>query len=429
MVQTLIKAQNIKTLPVEGEGKRGLAVKYLKAFSGDGIRLFIQLFYFYLVANTLTIAEFGLFATASSIGIVLSRLAGFGFLSPLYRIATVKPRLIGVYTAGYLMALMLSLPLVVLISWSVHALFFAGLMPLVVFAMIVGTEILCWRTLEAVINVNKGLEKFGIASIVIVFGFSVKALAALFFALSAEPDLGSWALIYLISQALMAASAIVLFYPRRKLRFVPKLYKRRIPDALSVSGAEVLFYVQNELDKLVVLAVGGSTAAGLYSIIMRLVDLTAMPVRTFSTLLTQRLMRKPQLMNSIKMRVGFEAGVFFISVTAIACIALALYIKPDLLGNNVAQVAPYMAIVLLVPAFRNLIEYEAELLYGRGQSFQRLINYFVLGVLKAVLLVWLLATYDTPAEWMVWINGVFAVLYATSLLLTYTSLRKPAIRI
>jgi O-antigen/teichoic acid export membrane protein len=429
MARTLITPQDIKTLPVEGEGKRSLAVKYLKAFSGDGIRLFIQLFYFYLVANTLTIAEFGLFATASSIGIVLSRLAGFGFLSPLYRIATVKPRLIGVYTAGYLLALMLSLPLVVLISWSVHALFFAGLMPLVVFAMIVGTEVLCWRTLEAVINVNKGLEKFGLASIVIVFGFSVKALAALFFALSAEPDLGSWALIYLISQALMAASAIVLFYPRKKLRFVPKLYKRRIPDALSVSGAEVLFYVQNELDKLVVLAVGGSTAAGLYSIIMRLVDLTAMPVRTFSTLLTQRLMRKPHLMNSIKMRVGFEAGVFFISVAAIACIALALHIKPDLLGNNVAQVAPYMAIVLLVPAFRNLIEYQAELLYGRGQSFQRLLNYFVLGILKAVLLVWLLATYDTPAEWMIWINGVFAGLYAASLLLTYTSLKKPAIRI
>lgn len=429
MARTLITPQDIKTLPVEGEGKRSLAVKYLKAFSGDGIRLFIQLFYFYLVANTLTIAEFGLFATASSIGIVLSRLAGFGFLSPLYRIATVKPRLIGVYTAGYLLALMLSLPLVVLISWSVHALFFAGLMPLVVFAMIVGTEVLCWRTLEAVINVNKGLEKFGLASIVIVFGFSVKALAALFFALSAERDLGSWALIYLISQALMAASAIVLFYPRKKLRFVPKLYKRRIPDALSVSGAEVLFYVQNELDKLVVLAVGGSTAAGLYSIIMRLVDLTAMPVRTFSTLLTQRLMRKPQLMNSIKMRVGFEAGVFFISVSAIACIALALAIKPDLLGNNVAQVAPYMAIVLLVPAFRNLIEYQAELLYGRGQSFQRLLNYFILGILKAVLLVWLLATYDTPAEWMIWINGVFAVLYAASFLLTYTSLKKPAIRI
>jgi hypothetical protein len=33
---------------------------------------------------------------------MLSRLMAFGFVSPLYRIATVKTRLLGVYTAGFL---------------------------------------------------------------------------------------------------------------------------------------------------------------------------------------------------------------------------------------------------------------------------------------------------------------------------------------
>lgn len=412
-----------------GESLRVLGMKYLKAFSGDGIRLFIQLFYFYLIANTLTIEEFGLFATASAIGIVLSRVAGFGFLSPLYRIATVKPHLIGVYTAGYLAALALSLPLVALFGYAIHALFFAGLMSFTVFMMIAGTEILFWRALETVINVNKGLERFGIASIVIVFGFGVKALAALWFSLGEAPDLAGWAQIYILSQLTMAIVAIVLFYPRRRLRFKPKLYVRRIPDALSVSGAEVLFYVQGELDKLVVLAIGGTTAAGLYAIVMRLVDLTAMPVRTFSTILTQRLMRRPELMNTLKIRVGFEVGVFLVSTAAIAFIALVLYIKPNILGENVAQIAPYMAVVLLVPAFRNLIEYQAELLYGRGQSYQRLINYTIIGLLKAVLLVWLLRSFQAPDDWMIWINGVFGALYLTSAVLCYKSLSKPAIRV
>ena len=286
-----------------------------------------------------------------------------------------------------------------------------------------------WRALETVINVNKGLERFGIASIVIVFGFGVKALAALWFSLGDAPDLARWADIYIFSQLLMAVVAIALFYPRRRLRFKPKLYVRRIPDALSVSGAEVLFYVQGELDKLVVLAIGGTTAAGLYAIIMRLVDLTAMPVRTFSTILTQRLMRRPELMNTLKMRVGFEAGVFFVSTAAIAFIALVLYIKPNILGENVAQIAPYMAIVLLVPAFRNLIEYQAELLYGRGQSYQRLINYAIIGLLKAILLIWLLRSFQAPDNWMIWINAVFGALYLTSAVLCYKSLKKPAIRI
>ncbi|MEL6921077.1 MAG: hypothetical protein AAFO77_08630, partial [Pseudomonadota bacterium] len=61
-----------------GESIRVLADKYLRAVSGDVARVFIQLVYFYLVANTLTLAEFGLFATASSVGIVLSRVSGFG---------------------------------------------------------------------------------------------------------------------------------------------------------------------------------------------------------------------------------------------------------------------------------------------------------------------------------------------------------------
>ncbi len=411
------------------EGLRTLGVKYFKAFSGDGIRLFIQLFYFYLVANTLTIAEFGLFATASSIGIVLSRLAGFGFLSPLYRIATVKPHLIGTYSAGYLCALLLSLPLVLLIGFGIHQLFLVSLMSFAVFVMIAGTEVLFWRTLEAVINVNKGLEKFGLASIVIVFGFSIKALAALWLSMRPDPDLTQWAQIYMTAQAAMALVAIVLFYPKMRLRFRPKLYIRRIPDASSVCGAEMLFYIQSELDKLVVLAIGGSTAAGLYAIVMRLIDLTAMPVRTFSTLLTQRLMRRTDLMNSPKMRFGFELGVFAVSTLAMGCIALALFIKPDLLGTNVAQAAPFMVALLLVPAFRNLIEYQAELLYGRGQSFQRLINYAIIGALKTILLIWLLSSIAAPADWMIWINGVFATLYATSAVLTYNALRRPGIRV
>jgi hypothetical protein len=50
-------------------------------------------------------------------------------------------------------------------------------------------------------------------------------------------------------------------------------------------------------------------------------------------------------------------------------------------------------------------------------------------VLKAVLLIWLLNSFDTPAGWMIWINAVFAALYATSTVLTYNALRKPANRV
>ena len=74
---------------------------YLSMIGGSAGRLVISLVYFIAIANTLTISDFGLFATASACGIMLSRLLAFGFVSPLYRIATVKPRLLGVYTAAW----------------------------------------------------------------------------------------------------------------------------------------------------------------------------------------------------------------------------------------------------------------------------------------------------------------------------------------
>lgn len=67
---------------------------YLSLFSGSAGRLVVSLVYFIALANTLPTSDFGIFATASGTGVMLSRLVSLGFNSPLYRIATVKPRLL-----------------------------------------------------------------------------------------------------------------------------------------------------------------------------------------------------------------------------------------------------------------------------------------------------------------------------------------------
>ena len=76
--------------------RRGLLKDYLSAISGSAGRLVFSLLYFIALANALSIADFGLFATASAAGVMLSRILAFGFVSSLYRIAAVRPRLIGV---------------------------------------------------------------------------------------------------------------------------------------------------------------------------------------------------------------------------------------------------------------------------------------------------------------------------------------------
>ena len=178
--------------------------------------------------------------------------------------------------------------------------------------------------------------------------------------------------------------------------------------------------------RLLVLSLGGAQMAGIYAIIMRLVDLTAIPVRTFNMMLVQSLMRNDSAMASTKRRALFEAGIFTVSTAGLLGLAFLLYLEPRLLGSNVAEVAPLVLIALLVPGLRNLTEYHAELLYARGQTGLRAINLGLLGGAKAVLLGKVLLA-SAPAAFVIRdLNWIFLVLYGLSAILTYTALRRPA---
>lgn len=407
----------------------GLIRDYFSVISGSAGRLVISLAYFVALANTLSIAEFGLFATASATGVVLSRLVSFGFVSPLYRISTVKPQLIGAYTGGFLAAVVVSLPIFVLAAYLMHLVFFGADLALGTFAVIVAAEALLWRSLEVVVIVNNGMNRFGRAALLVIIGTALRAMAAVLFAFSSVTNLAIWSWWYAGANGVALLIAIIFFYPRVRLRLIPKLYRRRLADSFAVTGAEVLFYVQSEMDKLLVLAVGGPQAAGVYAIIMRLVDLTALPVRSFNMMLVQKLMRTPDMLKSLKIRGGLELGVFLVSTLGLAALAIFLAIFPRALGANVASVVSLLPLVLLVPGLRNLIEYQAEILYARGQSGLRALNLALLGLAKAALLSWILVVFLDTHDWMIWLNAMFAVLYLLSAYLTYRAIKKPARRV
>ena len=405
---------------------RKLAGGYFSAISGSLGRLVFSLAYFVLLANTLSIADFGIFATASAAGVVLARIVAFGFSSPLYRAATMRPRLIGLYAGGYLAMAGLSLPALVLAGWVVHATFFASELSLGIFALIIASEALFWRTAEVVVIVNNGLNRFGRAAILVILGTVLRALAALAFWASGDHSLETWSIWYAGANALALVVALVFFMPRYRLRFHWAICRKRLSDSLSVSGAEILFYIQSELDKLLVLAFGGAQMAGVYAIVMRLVDLTAIPVRTFNMMLVQTLMRNGGALASLGKRVLFETGIFSVSTLGLLVLAGMLHLWPGLLGANVAEVAPLVVIAALVPGLRNLTEYHAELLYARGQTFLRAINLALLGSAKAVLLIHVLLMGKPAGIVLAYLNGIFLVLYVISAVLTYTALRRSA---
>jgi O-antigen/teichoic acid export membrane protein len=406
--------------------RRGLLTDYLSAISGSAGRLVFSLVYFIALANALSIPEFGLFATASAAGVMLSRILAFGFVSSVYRIAAVRPRLIGIFTAGFLMLSLLSLPVLAAAAWATYALFFAGSMAAGAFGTVVAAEALLWRPTELVIIVNNGMGKFGRAALIAIIGAAVRAVAAVAFIALPSTGLVGWTWAYLAANAVSLAIGVIFFYPRQSLLLKARLCFNRLPDAIYVAGAEVLFYLQMELDKLLVLSIGGADLAGIYAIIMRLVDLTAIPIRAFSMMLVQKLMRAPDLLARLWTRAGIEGAIFAVSTLALLALGILLHFFPNALGRNVAEAAPLILMALFVPGLRNLVEYQAELLFGRGQMLLRAINLAVLAAAKAALLSWLLVTVTDTANLVLSLNWVFGALYLISAIATYSVLRRPA---
>ena len=428
--------QQVDRLLSKLRGNLGLVTAYVHLMGGSVGRLVLSLGYFVSVANSLSVSDFGLFATASATGVVLSRIAAFGFVSPLYRVATGRKRLVGAYTAGFLIALLASLPLMALAAAGFYLIFFHGEMSLAAFIVIILAETLGWRLLEVVCIVNNGMGRFGRAAILTILGSAIRAVAAVAFAAFSDHSLIAWAGVYLLANAVAMIVAVAFFYPRVRLRLTPALYWGRWRDSISVAGAEILFYLQSELDKLLVLSIGGPHIAGLYAILMRLVDLTALPVRALNTMIVQKLMKTPHWLASWRMRCSLEAGIAVISIAGLTFLGGFLAIFPNALGRNVADAAPLILLALLVPAFRNLVEYQSELLYARGKTTVRALVLALVGVIKAGLLGLLLANADEGGTaWIAGLNGMFAALWFVSALATYTAFdwhgrhrRAPAIK-
>ncbi|MEM7300871.1 MAG: lipopolysaccharide biosynthesis protein [Pseudomonadota bacterium] len=416
------------TIPFTSTALNRKQVKdYLSILSGSAGRLLISLVYFVALANALSLGDFGLFATASATGVVLSRFTAFGFISPLYRTATVRHRLLGSYTTGYLAAFVLSLPFVLSIAFGLHWLIFADGFGWTAFLYVMLAEIVFWRLAETVIIVNNGLNRFLTAALLTILGTTFRAIAGLAFWWSGTHMLAEWSVYYLIANVASMIVMVAFFYPRHRARWQPSLWLARLKDALGVSAAEALFYVQMELDKVLVLSVGGQVAAGLYAILMRLADLTAVPIRSFNMMLVQAVMRKRSGIEP-HLAILTEALIGVVSSAALGAMALLLLIDPAALGASIEQAAGYVLLILLVPAFRNLIEYHSELLYARELTTERAGLMAAIGALKAVFLVGVLTIWIEFSDRALALNAAFFGLYLVSLIASHTILHRKSQR-
>ena len=395
---------------------------YLQVFAGTGVRLGLQAVYFFILANTLSLHDMGVFASASSTGIMISCFSGFGFASLAFRASAGKRRTLGGYLAVFYVSWLIALPLCVIASLPVFYFLFTTSISLTAFVLIIVVETGAWRIVEMIHQVNNGLGRYASASLVISFGSALRTAGAVAFAASGKHDVQTWSAIYLVSNLAAMALALLVYQPRIKLRWRAPLFFGRIRDALLFSVAYCASIAQNEIDKLVLLSLADQRTVGIYAISTRIIDFTSVPIRSFYVLYSRKLIIESRRRNQIGRSLGVEAVIALVSTAGLAALLAVLSIWPNMLGHNVAVATQLFGVLLAVPAFKNLLEYHSELFFVYQHMTVRAVLATALVGLKAAALAWLLIHTDNIVQWGIWLNAVYFGLYVFSAASVYRAM-------
>ena len=395
---------------------------YLQVFAGTGVRLGLQAVYFFILANTLSLHDMGVFASASSAGIMIGCFSGFGFASLAFRASAGKRRTLGGYLAVFYASWLIALPLCVAVSLPVFYALFTSSLSLTAFVLIILVETGLWRIVEMIHQVNNGLGRYASASLVISLGSALRTAGAIVFAVSGNHDVETWALFYFVFNLAAMALAITAYQPRIQLRWRRQLFFGRVRDALLFSIAYCASIAQNEIDKLVMLSLADQRTVGIYAISTRIIDFTSVPIRSFYVLYSRKLIIEGRQRNRLGRSFGVEMLIALVSTAGLASLLVALSIWPDLLGHNVAVATQLFGVLLAVPAFKNLLEYHSELFFAYQHMTIRAVLATLLVGLKAAALAWLLIHFDNIVEWGIWLNVVYLGLYAFSAASVYGSI-------
>ncbi len=389
--------------------------------SGSLGRLAMQAVYFLLLANTLSLSEFGIFAAISAAGIMIGSFAGFGFSAAAFRAAATRRSLLGAYATGVYFTFAVSAPICMAAAVILYLFLFAGHLDPWSYAAITVSDILLWRLLEIAMQLNNGLGLYARASTGAMLGSGARLVAAVGFQLSGAGGLSRWAIWYLWCNFAATAIYCIWFRPDCRLRWrgVTKLIVCRFGESVLFAISFFVFYAQSELDKIIVLLLADARIAGIYSISMRVVDLTAVPVRSFLLLLVREIMMGRGLGARWRDSLAIEGWIGSVSTLGFAALLIVLHFSPNLLGRQIYLAEQLFLLMLFVPAFRNVQEYHAELFFAWNRMGIRATSVIGLTVLKALLVSIILIWMTDLAQLGMMLNGVFATTYVLSEAIVY----------
>lgn len=406
---------------------RKAVLDYAQLLAGSGGRLGLQVVYFFLLANTLSLADMGVFATVSAAGVLIGCLAGFGFQAFVMRSAAGRRSSLGGYLAAYYVCFALALPIMLALAGVLYLLLFRNVIALPGYLAIIVVEVALWRQIELLVQVNNGLGRFGAASTLVSLPVGFRAAAAVAFWAAGGGDAETWSLYYLVGNTIAVVVLVLVFHPRIKMRLRPVLIRGKLRDGLLYAFSYFMFLAQGEVDKLIILSLAGERTAGIYAISIRLIDLTGVPLRPMFMMYSRKLIRAGRATRALlRESLKIEALVAAVSTGGLLALIALLTLWPTILGANVSAAYGMLTVIILVPAVRNLLEFHGELFFAFGNMGLRALVTAGLVLIKAVAVALLIAAVPATETWSLWLNAIFAAIYGLSFVAVYGLLTRNA---
>jgi len=347
-------------------------------FSGQGMSLLAQAGYFVVIARLLGSVQYGLLAGAAASVSVLSQYGAFGSGLLFLRYVSPDHSRFREYWGNILMScLTLGTVLVVLLRLIAPRLLH-GIDPRVIVLLAVG-DCICGQLTTATSQVFQAFERMRYTAVLnTAVSCSRMALALVMLAMLHHASALQWATASLAISAATAACSVAIVTVKLGLPiFHIKLFVKRLWEGFifAVSGCTTSIY--NDFDKAMLAHFGMNAANGIYTMAYRVIDVSAMPIRSIHGAAFPRFFRHGAEENGLAATEHFAKRLLRRTSLMGLAIAVALYVCapviPLLVGKAFAPSVTALRWLCLIPFFRSFHLSAGDALAGAGRQTTRLI--------------------------------------------------------
>jgi O-antigen/teichoic acid export membrane protein len=400
---------------------RAALLDYSYLLGSSFARLGLGGLFFAILVNCLSLADYGVFASAVATALMIGNGGTFGFNAPLFRAAATRPRIVGAYVVALLVYALATIPFVLALTFLAHLLILGSFISLPSLIAIVLSEALCARLVLTIQSLHVGLGRYALASAIGILPQLLRSAAVAAFWFFAWKGLDHWASLYLAAN-LLALLIALLSLPRNRLRWRTKIFVGRLSESLAFASAYLVLALQTELDKLLVLVMTTPDTAGLYALTMRIIELVTVPLRAFSPVYIKRLMRRPELLTDRRLGIGVELAIAVAATGLFALLLVALRLEPRILGANVAAANTWFAGLLILPAAKILTDFHRDIYFAANRLYSSAVIALLLLALRLGGLALIITLLPDHNRWLVPLNLLFGALYAVSAAFTWRSI-------